>query len=437
MLIEELYNIYRKNPVICTDSRNILSGCIFFALKGANFNGNLFAAEALNKGAGFAIIDDPKYKANNNCILVDDVLITLQHLANYHRNQLGIPIIAITGTNGKTTTKELFTAVFAKKFKVSATTGNLNNHIGVPVTLLSMNTSTEIGIVEMGANHLNEISTLCSIAEPDYGLITNIGKAHLEGFGNLNGVIKAKTELYSYLEKFSGTIFYNADNPVLIESVNKFNCNKIAYGLHKGSFFTAQLCLTPPFLGFTINITIDADKISTFKFHTHLVGDYNLENALAAICAGMFFKIPVANIKNALEEYVPTNFRSQFKTAGTNKFLLDFYNANPSSMEVTLNNFSNIQAPGLKKVIVLGEMLELGKESNTEHLKIIQLLESLGFKDVFLVGNGFQQNKNGYYKYFNNSDLLKEYLNSHKFENAYFLIKGSRGVKLEKILDCF
>jgi UDP-N-acetylmuramoyl-tripeptide--D-alanyl-D-alanine ligase len=300
-----------------------------------------------------------------------------------------------------------------------------------------MDIHTEIGIVEMGANHLNEINVLCNIAEPGYGLITNIGKAHLEGFGNLDGVIQAKTELYAHLSKSSGTIFYNAENQVLVKAVNNFNCNKISYGLNTGSYFTAKLISSDPFLCFSIKLKGKSVKTKTYKFHTHLVGGYNLENALAAICAGLFFKVPIESIKSAIEEYVPTNYRSQFKISGTNKFLLDFYNANPSSMEVALNNFKNIPEQGFNKVVVLGEMLELGKESRTEHLKIMQLIESLGFKNVILVGKGFLQNNHSIYKYFEDSDLLREFLHSHKFENTFFLIKGSRGVKLEKILDCF
>jgi UDP-N-acetylmuramoyl-tripeptide--D-alanyl-D-alanine ligase len=437
MLIEELYKIFKECPVICTDSRNILPGSIFFALKGENFDGNQYASDAILKGSSYAVIDNKKYEESSKCILVNDTLLTLQKLANYHRKQHKIPIIAITGTNGKTTTKELFTAVFSKNFDVKATIGNLNNHIGVPLTLLSMNDSTEIGIVEMGANHLNEISKLCDIAEPDYGLITNIGKAHLEGFGSFKGVIKAKTELYTYLDKSAGTIFYNVENPVLSKSVIKLNCNKIGYGKNNNSFFSANIISSDPFLQFSIMLKDESNSKYVFEVNTNLIGNYNLENALAAICAGLYFEIPIDKIIAAIEGFKPTNYRSQYKKIGTNQFLLDFYNANPSSMEVALNNFKSISAKGLKKVIILGEMLELGTESEKEHLKIIHLLESLGMNDVYLVGEGFHVNNLHNFKNFSNTKALKEYLYTNKIENAYFLIKGSRGVKLENILECF
>jgi UDP-N-acetylmuramoyl-tripeptide--D-alanyl-D-alanine ligase len=437
MLIEDLYKLFKQNPVICTDSRNILPGCMFFALKGNNFNGNCYAEEALNKGASYSIIDEQEFKKNNNYVLVDNVLVTLQKLANYHRKQLNIPIIAITGTNGKTTTKELITAVLSKKYKVTATAGNLNNHIGVPVTLLSMNESSEIGVVEMGANHLNEINELCTIAEPGFGLITNIGKAHLEGFGSFRGVIKAKTELYKYLDKSNGEIFYNAENPVLIKPLNKLTCQKIAYGVSIRSLFSTRSVLSDPYLNFEMVLNEQSNTSGNIFVQTQLIGFYNLENVLAAIRIGIYFNVPTKEIISAIKEYIPTNFRSQFKEAGSNQLLLDFYNANPSSMEVAIDNFKNISVGNRKKVIVLGEMLELGVESKKEHLKLLQLLESSGFKDVFLVGKGFRSIDPIHFKYFDNSDLLKEYLDSYKIENSFILIKGSRGVKLEKILDCF
>lgn len=437
MLIEDLFKLFKKNPIICTDSRNVSIGSLFFALKGDKFDGNNYAAEAIQKGASYAIIDNQKFNLNNSYILVNDVLSTLQTLANYHRRQLGIPIIAITGTNGKTTTKELFTAVFSKKFKVTATTGNLNNHVGVPVTLLSMKDDTKIGIVEMGANHLNEISTLCNIAEPNYGLITNIGKAHLEGFGSFKGIIKAKTELYKYVEKSNGTIFYNSDNSILLNNIKNLNCSKVSYGSSEGSFIQAKLISSDPYLNFSIHLADQTNKNKDLIINTHLVGGYNLENALAAMCAGLYFNIPMDDIQKAIETYEPTNFQSQFKKLGNNELLLDFYNANPSSMEVALRNFSESSERGLKKVIILGEMLELGKESELEHIKILKLIESLRLKDVFLVGKGFKLSQSKTYKYFDNSELLKEYLREHKLEKSFILIKGSRGVKLEKILDCF
>jgi UDP-N-acetylmuramoyl-tripeptide--D-alanyl-D-alanine ligase len=437
MLPEDLYKIFKECPVICTDSRNIIPGSIFFALKGENFDGNQYAKDVILKGAKYAVIDNSKFEQGSNFIVVDDTLLTLQKLANFHRKQLKIPIIAITGTNGKTTTKELFSAVFSKKFDVIATKGNLNNHIGVPITLLSMNHSTEIGIVEMGANHLNEISTLCNIAVPDFGLITNIGKAHLEGFGSFKGVIKAKTELYTYLDKSKGTIFYNAENSILSKAVSKLRCKKVGYGTTKSAFFSVGDITSDPFLSFSIMLKGKPDGNNVFHVNTNLIGSYNLENTLAAISAGLHFEISIDKIIAAIEEYVPTNYRSQYKKIGTNQFLLDFYNANPSSMEAALNNFKNISAKGLKKVLILGEMLELGAESENEHLKIIQLINSLGLNEVYLVGEGFFVEKPNNFNYFLNTEMLKEHLKNNKIENSFILIKGSRGVKLESILECF
>ncbi len=437
MKIEELYKIFKTHPAICTDSRNVSKGCIFFALKGDNFDGNRFAIEAINKGASYAVIDNPAYKSGNKCIVVDDVLDILQKLAYYHRRNLGIPIIAVTGTNGKTTTKELLTAVFEMKYKTVATKGNLNNHIGVPLTLLAMNESTEIGIVEMGANHIGEIDALCTIAGPNFGIITNIGKAHIEGFGSLEGVVKAKTEMYKYIEKYNGCVFYNEDNLTLKKLAENLKCKTISYGTSENNFCKGKIILALPYLTFEVFNPEKTNITENIVIKTNLFGSYNFENALATFCAGIYFDIPIKDIKKAIAEYFPNNNRSQLIHIGNNLLLLDFYNANPSSMEAALNDFSKCDANGLKKILILGEMLELGHESENEHLKIIKLIESLGFKEVYLVGKGFHINNSEKYNFFDNSESLKDYLNANKMENSFILIKGSRGVKMEKISECF
>lgn len=437
MTIEEIYNIFLKNPLICTDSRNVISGSIFFALKGDNFDGNNFVQKALNNGAFYAITDNPEHRYNNKCIVVDNVLKVLQKLSNYHRQKLDIPVIAITGTNGKTTTKELLASVFAKKYNIVATKGNLNNHIGVPITLLSMNNATEIGILEMGANHIGEIDTLCNIAKPNYGIITNIGKAHIEGFGSFEGIINAKTEIYKYIEKYNGTIFYNYDNKILKKNVKTLKCKTISYGKNKDVFCNGNILSEYPYLSFAINILNKSGVIEKNIIKTNLFGSYNFENALAAACVGIYFDISIHDINKAITEYYPSNNRSQLVDIGNNKLLLDLYNANPSSMEAALNNFYKSKEDNLRKVLILGEMLELGDESENEHLNIIELIKYLGFNEVYLVGKGFKTVGLKTYQYFDNSDLLKDFLNKHKIKNAFIMIKGSRGVKMEKILECF
>lgn len=436
MSLKDLYQLFLKHPVISTDTRNISQGSIFFALKGENFNGNTFANDALIKGAAYAIVDEKPATPSEQIILVENVLTTLQNLGNYHRKQLQIPIIGITGTNGKTTTKELVSAVLSQKYKVAFTRGNLNNHIGVPLTLLSMNSSIEIGVVEMGANHIGEIGQLSRIAEPDYGIITNIGKAHLEGFGSFEGVIKAKTELYDFIKEKNRTLFVNIDNAILSSEAEKRKCHIIYYGSEKGHLFKANIIDSDPYL--KVNIFLNNDTTESKTIKSQLIGAYNFENILVAITIGLYFKIPIDNIIEAIANYTPSNNRSQLLEKGGNTFILDYYNANPSSVEVAITNFNNLNSKGKAKVIMLGEMLELGNNSEYEHNRTIEHLAQCNFDLVYLVGKAFQNipdNKN--FKLFENSTELKEYLKRNTIENSIILLKGSRGVKMEVVLETF
>ncbi len=427
MEIASLYQLFLSHPVITTDSRNIPANSIFFALKGANFNGNAFALEALEKGAAYAIVDEVEFAANDRTILVPDVLTCLQELANYHRNQLGIPILAITGTNGKTTTKELITAVLSKKFNTNATKGNLNNHIGVPVTLLSMNKNTEFGVVEMGANHPGEIKLLCEIANPDFGLITNIGKAHLEGFGSFEGVIRTKSEMYDFIRNKKGKCFINADNQLLVKQ--SYEMDTITYGTSESYFLTGE--------------TVNADNYLTIKalfpkgwlyLKSKLVGGYNSENLLAAACVGKYFGVDPLLIQEAIAEYTPSNNRSQLIQKENNTIIMDAYNANPTSMMASLTNFINIRHDN--KCVILGDMLELGETSNEEHQRIVDFLDQHNLSDVFLVGPVFMQTKDlKQKKKFEHVELLSNYLKTQPIENKLILIKGSRGIHLETVLE--
>ncbi len=416
MKIRQLHQLYTQNYLVDTDTRTIRKGSLFFALKGDNFDGNKFAEEALKKGAKYAIIDNPKFYKGTNTILVKDTLRTLQKLANYHRKDLDISILSLTGSNGKTTTKELINVVLSKKFKTSATKGNLNNHIGVPLTLLSMTLETEIGIVEMGANHLNEITFLCTIAEPNYGYITNFGKAHLEGFGSTEGVIKGKSELYDYLKKTNGIAFVNTDDAIQVKQASKlktitFNATVIEY--------------------------VEANPFVTVKYEntlirSKLIGKYNYYNIASSVAIGKYFGVPVNDIKNAIENYTPTNNRSQIIEKGNFKIILDAYNANPSSMQAALENFNQLKAPA--KIVFLGDMFELGNESIAAHQKIAELANSFSFSEVHLIGESFAKvsAKNTFvYKSF--EDFKKQY--KPLYTASTILIKGSRGMALERILD--
>lgn len=430
MTIEELYELYTSHPVICTDTRSITPGCIFFALKGSNFNGNSFAGKALDDGAAYAVIDQPEFKNDDRCIEVPDVLNCLQHLANYHRRQLKCPVIAITGSNGKTTTKELISRVLAKKFRVHFTKGNLNNHIGVPLTILSAPADTEILVVEMGANHQKEIETLCAIAMPDYGIISNVGKAHLEGFGGFEGVKKGKGELYEFLALHHGFAFVNGNNQHLTEMIREKNVKrKMVYG--NGNTFDCNGTLLEafPFLKVKWNAEKNGGMISS-----QLVGNYNYENILAAACIGNYFGVGAELISKAIEEYVPDNSRSQVVKRGSNTVLLDAYNANPSSMEAALKNFSLME--GNHKLVFLGEMAELGKESEEEHRQLVDLVKSLNFEKVIFVGKKFSSLLTSLSAgYFESSAEAASWIKDQKISGATILIKGSRSSKMETVLE--
>ena len=433
MEISKLYQLFTQHPEITTDSRNVPLHSLYFALKGDRFDGNKYAGQALDKGANYAVIDNKDYFIDNRTILVENSLEMLQKLARFHRKKLGIPIIAITGTNGKTTTKELLRSVLSEKYNVLATKGNLNNHIGVPITLLSITSSTQIGIVEMGANHPFEIDQLCRIAEPDFGLITNIGKAHLEGFGGFEGVVKTKKELFDYLILNSGKIFYNADNLLLTGLVEKWE-EKISYGALKPTNCKGKVISNDPYLEVEIENISDKSDIQSALIKTNLVGEYNFENILAAACVGHYFNVPLESIKNAIESYVPANNRSQLKDTGKNKLLLDCYNANPSSTIAAIQNFSKISE--LNKVIILGDMLELGEDSEEEHLKILKLLKEEANVDVILVGKYYKALCQSFgFKAFSNSGELYNWLSQNPIIQSFILIKGSRGIQLEKVID--
>jgi len=409
---------------VCTDTRKIKKNDIFFALKGDNFNGNTYAEQALKSGAKYCIIDEEVFKTSTNTILVNNVLETLQELATYHRTYLNIPIIALTGSNGKTTTKELINATLSQKYKTTATVGNLNNHIGVPLTLLSMTKDTEIGIVEMGANHQKEIEFLCTIAQPDYGYITNFGKAHLEGFGGVKGVIKGKSEMYTYLIKNNKTIFINSNDPIQVKKTKKasvFTFGNTVLGTDISiSFVEAQ-----PFVSCLYKGSI---------IQSQLIGEYNFNNIAAAITIANYFKVEDEAIKMGIENYMPTNNRSQVITKGTNKIILDAYNANPSSMRAALLNFE--KQSGIK-IAILGDMFELGKEAKTEHQTIADLALSLEIDSIIFVGENFYQSKIKSRKAtkYNLFEDLVNISDISKLQNSLILIKGSRGMALERVLE--
>lgn len=428
MTIEEIYELYLQHPNVTTDSRKINEGSIFFALKGENFNGNKFAKEALKKGAAFAVIDEEKYFDSSKTILVKNALKILQDLAHFHRKKLGIPILGITGSNGKTTTKELLASVLSKKYNLSFTKGNLNNHIGVPLTLLEMNPETEFGIVEMGANHQGEIAELCKIAEPDFGIITNIGKAHLKGFGSFEGVKKAKGELYDYINQKKGTIFFNNDNPILRKLTERTK-NKISFGKENADF-TGEPIDSPPF----VHIKANFPK-GILYLNTSLTGNYNVENVLAAACIGNFFKVDPIKIQQAIKEYKPANNRSQLIIKGDLKIIMDAYNANPTSMKASITSFAR-SFSNQKIRLILGDMLELGEYSQEEHIGILQEIQNFRPDEVFLTGPEFMKAAKGFqFNTFENVTQLCDFLANNPLEKGAVLIKGSRGIQLEKVLD--
>ncbi len=423
--IEELYTIYLGHRIISTDSRHITKGSLFFALKGENFDGNKYAGAALDSGAAYAVIDDAAYDGNNT-LLVNNVLESLQQLALMHRRKFNIPVVAITGSNGKTTTKELINAVLSRRYKVTATIGNLNNHIGVPLTLLNINDETQIAIIEMGANHQLEIESYCKIAEPTHGLITNIGKAHLEGFGGYKGVIKAKTELYTWLRNTGGTVFVNADNPLLTK--HTVDMKRILYGSGEGLHTQGKAG--------SFSSTLELDWFTgqnKVQIKTNLIGTYNFENVLAAICIGTFFDVPADEIKSAITTYQPSNSRSQALKTERNSIILDSYNANPTSMQLAIENFRLIVAPN--KMLILGDMLELGDESPAEHQAIVKLVNESGFNRAIFVGPDFSVAAAGKFQCFDNSDEAFSWLMKQQIKDFTILVKGSRGIKMEKVLE--
>ncbi len=427
MNTEELYQLFLDHPFVSTDSRKIEQGSIFFALKGDNFNGNAFALAALEKGAAYAVVDEPSYAVHEKILLVGNVLEALQNLARFHRQKLGIPILAITGTNGKTTTKELIAKVLSKKFNLIFTKGNLNNHIGVPLTLLTMKPVTQLAVIEMGANHPGEIANLCDIALPDFGLITNVGRAHLEGFGSFEGVIQTKTELYRYLAQKNGTIFINMGNPIL--KVHSGTIKKVGYSTAKTSEgLEGEAISAEPFLVFKVLF-----PKGWLYIKTRLVGSYNLENALAAVAVGQYFNIDPIEIASAIETYQPDNNRSQLIETERNKLLMDAYNANPSSTMVALENF--VQLNAANKGVILGDMLELGKVAKEEHQRVVDFLKDKPLEHIFLVGPHYSacQLPESFHP-FSDANELVAHLNRTKLSGRLLLIKGSRGMKLEMVL---
>ena len=415
MTIANLYKLYSQYYLVDTDTRKIRQNTLYFALKGANFNGNTFAEEALKKGALYSIVDEANYVISDKTILVDNVLETLQELASYHRRQLNLPILALTGSNGKTTTKELINAVLQKKYSTFSTQGNLNNHIGVPLTLLSMTPNTEIGIVEMGANHHKEIAFLCEIAQPNYGYITNFGKAHLEGFGSVQGVVEAKSELYDHLIQTDGLIFINPKDSIQVERTQKAQTQEI-------NFNDIALLEANPFVKISFH---------QLEIQTQLIGSYNFTNMAAALSIGHFFKVSDADCKAALESYTSENNRSQIIKTAKNTIFLDAYNANPTSMQAAIENFSNYKAA--HKIIILGDMFELGLDSELEHQKIVDLLEQLQLDNCYLIGNLFMKTKSHFTK-LASIEELNAILKTQALTNHTFLIKGSRGMALERIV---
>lgn len=434
-MTEQLYSHFQQHPHVCTDTRELLPGAIFFALRGGNFNGNAFAEQAISAGCSLAVIDEEKYRKDDRYIVVDDVLGALQQLAHHHRKVMNIPVIGITGSNGKTTSKELVNAVLSKRYRVLATKGNLNNHIGVPLTLLSITTEHEMAIIEMGANHQGEIALLSAIADPDFGIITNIGKAHLEGFGGIEGVKKGKGELYRYIRDKKGKLFIHGDDEVLTELAG--TADKITYGTKKLYDIVGSLRQDngSELISFRWATRYTASSLKSREtVDTQLVGIYNYYNLLCAVCVGNFFRVEEAQINAALREYIPSNSRSQLHRTSHNTLILDYYNANPSSMTLALENFCSLKHA--HKMVILGDMLELGEESAKEHDAIVQLLAEKNIRNVILVGPLFRESgKDTAAKTFATSDEALDYLRRHPQKDTTILIKGSRGIKLEKVVE--
>ena len=421
-MIEQIYQHYTKRHLISTDSRAIEKDCVFVAIKGERFDGNDFAYQVAADGIATCVIADRKdLPHHERLFIVDDSITALQQLAKLHRERCNIPVIGITGTNGKTTTKELTSAVLSKKYNIIYTQGNFNNHIGVPLTLLRIKPETEMAVVEMGANHVNEIAQLCSIAQPDFGLITNIGKAHIEGFGSFEGVVKTKNELYEYLRSHEGRIFVNYDNTLLRELSKDMTC--FSYGSNSNAEVYAEITSSNPYLSVRWN-----EK----EVNTNLIGEYNFENVMAAISIGLFFKVDEQQIIEAIENYYPTNNRSQYIKTDNNEVVMDAYNANPVSMSNAIRNFRKIS--GSNALLILGDMKELGKDSENEHLIVITLVKELNFKDVFLVGKELcNADKDNSFNHFDKVEDVIEFINNNEIKNRKILVKGSNSIHLEKL----
>lgn len=424
-MIENLYSKYLKSSGISTDTRTIQKGNIWFALKGPNFNANKFAEQALDKGALLAVIDDPEYQLGQNTLVVKDGLRALQQLANYHRNQLKIPFLGITGSNGKTTTKELVRDVLSTKYKVHATKGNFNNHIGVPLTILQIDHDIEFAVIEMGANAQEEIKQLCEIAEPDFGLITNIGKAHLEGFGGIEGVFKGKTEMYDFLSQKHGKVFVNTNDKRLVEKIDQLGLESYSYP-NTGDYIELTLLRECP------ELLIDYSNVT---FQTKITGAYNFENICSALCVGRYFKVGKADAIQAVAAYDPDNNRSQVIKKKSNTIIMDAYNANPSSVAEALKSFEQREADN--KVVILGDMLELGAESGQEHFSIGELSQKMNFDQIHFCGplmfDAYKGNDKALY--WENKESLVTYLETHPIYDSTILVKGSRGMSLESLLN--
>jgi UDP-N-acetylmuramoyl-tripeptide--D-alanyl-D-alanine ligase len=423
--IKNLYNKFKESGKISTDTRKITRGSVFFSLRGEKYDANEFASAAIENGAAYAVVDDPKWMKGDRFILVDNALEALQQLARYHRDQLKIPVLALTGSNGKTTSKELLRAVLSKKYKVLATQGNLNNHIGVPLTVLSIDSSTEIAVIEMGANHVGEIAKLCEIANPTHGFITNIGKAHIGTFGGFENIIRGKSELYQHLISADGIVWINSKNPILANMSKRFKTPYLYPG--KGDYYHCEIISADPFI-----------KIMTeegIEIQTQLIGEYNFENVAVALCIGKFFQVNTQDAKQAIESYTPDNMRSQVIRKGTNTIILDAYNANPSSMEVAISSLGKMKAG--KKVAILGDMYELENDSEAEHKKIAEWIAINSIDETLLCGELIKSAVQAGLpvKHFATKDDLVDYLKAHPIHDAAILVKASRGMALESVID--
>ena len=427
MDIQQLYQIYQQHPVITTDSRDCPQGSIFFALKGESFDGNKFAASAIEKGCAYAVIDNAEYQKDDRFILVDDVLQTFKDLAREHRRQFNIPVIGITGTNGKTTTKELIASVLSEKYNTLFTQGNFNNDVGVPKTLFRLNEQHEIAVVEMGASHPGDIKTLVETVEPTCGLITNVGKAHLQGFGSFEGVKKTKGELYDYLKAHDALVFINGNNEHLLQMAQSRDiCRAIEYGTQEDCQVNGSIISCAPFLKFQWNSNVNGINVQQ-EIQTHLIGSYNIDNMLAAIAIGLHFGVSPEQIHHALSNYIPTNNRSQMEETGKNHLVVDAYNANPSSMKAALDNFHLMEVS--PKMAILGDMRELGEASAEEHQKAVDLMKEYGFENIWLVGDEFGNTQCNYRK-FKDVEEVKAAIIAEDIKGFNILIKGSNNTKL-------